>query len=70
MGIDIAGSTADLTKHMLAEPRRVGKIEVFVKMKGTAIAKDQKILEKTGDTCPVMRSIHPDIELAVTYAWT
>jgi putative redox protein len=70
MGIDITNSSADVTKHMLAEPRRVGKIEVALKMKSDACEKDQKILEKTGDNCPVMKSIHPGIQLAVNYIWS
>jgi putative redox protein len=70
MGIDIANSSADVTKHMLAEPRRVGKIEVTVKMKSNGTEKDQKILEKIGDNCPVIKSIHPDIELLINYDWS
>ena len=69
MGIDIAQSTADVTKHMLAEPRRVGKIEVAVTMRGNASEKDKVILEKTGDNCPVIKSLHPDIKVEATYTW-
>ncbi len=69
MGIDIAQSTADVTKHMLAEPRRVGKIEVAVTMRGKASEKDKVILEKTGDNCPVIKSLHPDIKVEATYTW-
>jgi putative redox protein len=69
LNVDIASATADVTKHMLGDPRRVGKIEVSVNLPGIESEKNKKILEKVGDNCPVMKSIHPDIEVALTYKW-
>jgi len=31
--------------------------------------KTKKILENTGRTCPVLYSLHPDIEKAITFKW-
>jgi putative redox protein len=67
--VDITNSKADVTKHMLSDPRRVGKIEVAVSLPENGNESDRKILEKTGDNCPVMKSIHPDIELVISYTW-
>ncbi len=67
--VDITNATADVTKHMLGDPRRVGKIEVSVILPGIESEKNKKILEKVGDNCPVMKSIHPDIELSLKYNW-
>jgi putative redox protein len=67
--VDITGSKAHVTKHMLSDPRRVGKIDVAVTLPANGSERDQKILEKTGDNCPVIKSIHPEIELVINYKW-
>jgi putative redox protein len=67
--VDISNAKADVTKHMLSDPRRVGKIEVAVTLPANASETDRKILEKTGDNCPVIKSIHPGIELMINYNW-
>ena len=70
MGIDLKGAKAEITKHMFAEPRRVGKIEVHLQLPGSGIdEKNRTILERVGDNCPVAKSIHPDIEFIATYTW-
>jgi uncharacterized OsmC-like protein len=69
LGVDITNSKANVTKHMLSDPRRVGKIEVEVTLPANGSEKDQKTLEKSGDNCPVMKSIHPGIELVINYKW-
>lgn len=67
--VDITNSKAEVTKHMLSDPRRVGKIEVSITLPANGSERDRKILEKTGDNCPVIKSIHPDIELVINYNW-
>ena len=70
MNVDITNATADITKHMFSDPRRVGKIEVAVSLPVIESENDKKILEKVGDNCPVIKSINPDIELAIDYKWS
>lgn len=67
--VDLSGSTAKVTKTMAANPRRISKIEIVMEMKGGASEKHQKILENTGNTCPVHYSLHPDIEKQIRYIW-
>lgn len=70
MNIDLKGTTAEIHKHMLADPRRVGRIEVHLKLPaGVVDQKDRVILERVGDNCPVAKSIHPDISFEATYTW-
>lgn len=71
MGIDLAGTTLQVQKHMLADPRRVGKIEVELGFPASLDLeeKDRVILQRVGDNCPVMKSIHPDLEVNVVYDW-
>ncbi|WP_041497763.1 OsmC family protein [Nonlabens marinus] len=68
--VDLAGSTAQVTKIMAAEPRRISKIEVQLSMKGNCDKRAQLILERVAQTCPVMNSLHPDIEKNIEFSWS
>ncbi|WP_298899765.1 OsmC family protein [uncultured Psychroserpens sp.] len=69
LGIDMAGTTAHVTKIMAAEPRRISKIEVVLDFPFEADKKVRIILERTANTCPVHYSLHPDIEKDITFNW-
>ena len=71
MNIDLSNTSIEVTKHMLAEPRRVGKIDVTLNFPATLQLeeKDRTILERVGDNCPVAKSLHPDLELNMVYNW-
>ena len=61
MDIDIAGTTAEVTKIMAADPRRVSEVHVAITFNKQLDDKTQKIFYNTALTCPVAKSIHPDI---------
>lgn len=69
MDVDMTGTTAEVTKTMASNPRRISKIEVVMELPFKVDEKTRKILENTGNTCPVLQSLHPDIEKAITYNW-
>ncbi|MEO6133921.1 MAG: OsmC family protein [Ginsengibacter sp.] len=69
MGVDITNATAKVTKHMASNPRRVARIEVEVTLPSLEKEADQVILERTGNLCPVAKSLHPDTELVLSYEW-
>lgn len=69
LGVDLKGSSAEVTKHMVADPRRISKIEVKLQLPGDVSDKNRKILEHTAKTCPVNQSLHPDIERAIEFHW-
>lgn len=69
MNIDLSGTTIDVTKYMLSNPRRIGKIEVTLHLPALKEEKDRLFFEEIGDGCPVMRSIHPDIQVVADYKW-
>ena len=73
MGFDLNDIKIDVEKIMKPDPRRVAGINLtfhFPKELENIDEKDKKILKHTGDTCPVMKSIHPDIEVNVNWgAW-
>jgi uncharacterized OsmC-like protein len=67
--VDLKGSTAEVTKVMNAEPRRIGAIEIIFDMLGTTDQKSKTILERTAMTCPVFLSLNPEIEKRITFNW-
>jgi uncharacterized OsmC-like protein len=70
MDIKLDGAKVEVTKVMMSEPRRIGKIVIAVTM--PALNLDEKtieILERVGRTCPVERSLHPDMELDISFNW-
>jgi putative redox protein len=71
MGIELAGTAVAITKHMLSDPRRIGKIDVVLSFPGSLQLeeKDRLILQRTGDNCPVAKSLHPDLEVHIVYNW-
>jgi uncharacterized OsmC-like protein len=67
--ININESTAEVTKIMNAEPRRIGAIEIVFEMKGNADEKNKTILERAAMTCPVFLSLNTDIEKRISFNW-
>jgi len=69
-GWKLDGATATVEKHMVADPdRRIGKLTVELRIPGRFGAQERAILEKTALTCPVQKSLHPKIEVPVTFHW-
>lgn len=67
--VDLSSSTAEVTKHMSANPRRISKIEIVLNLPSNVSEKQRKILVHTANTCPVHYSLHPDIEKVITFNW-
>ena len=68
MELDIEGTTAEVTKTMASDPRRISGVKVAVSVKGDILSeKERTILENAAKTCPVLQSIHPDIEKDITF---
>lgn len=69
MEIDLNDSSAEVTKIMQAEPRKISEIIVTFEMKISIDEKSKMILERAAMTCPVFLSLHPDIKKTVTFNW-
>lgn len=67
--IDIKGTTAEVTKIMASNPRRISKLEVIIHMANSHESKEIKILEAAAHGCPVGSSLHPDLEEIVTFVY-
>jgi len=69
--INITGTYAGVVKKMKDAPRRIGTIEVDVFMpERSYTSKERTILENAAKTCPVLRSLHPDLEEVIRFHWT
>ena len=69
MGIDLDGSSAEVTKVMQSDPRKIGKIIVALQMKGADDQRSRTVLELVGHHCPVALSLHPDLIQEITFSW-
>ncbi|RYJ42718.1 OsmC family protein [Flavobacterium beibuense] len=69
MEISLEGSTAEVTKTMEADPRRISKIKVVFNLKSNADEKSRELLERVAMRCPVHFSLHPDIEREIIFNW-
>ncbi len=69
LDVDFSKSTAEVTKVMGTEPRRITEIHVTFNMNIAVSDKNKTILEKTAMTCPVFHSLHPDVKKEVVFNW-
>jgi putative redox protein len=69
-GIELKGATVRVEKHMQSAPRRIARLPVEVRVAGTFTAEQRKLLETTAHSCPVHKSLHPDIEAPITVHWS
>lgn len=66
----IDGTTAEVTKVMYADPRRVGEIHIKMIFPNNNFSdKEKKIYENAAHTCPVAKSLHPDIKQQIEFVW-
>lgn len=69
LGIDLKGTTIDVTKIMQSEPRKVAKIIIVMNLPISESEKNKTILERSAMNCPVLLSLHPDLEKEITFNW-
>lgn len=69
MNIELNGLIVDVKKNMESNPRRISKIDVKVFFPPSLVLdeKDRIILQRTGDSCPVVKSLHPELVLNIEY---
>ena len=69
-GIDITGTKIEVTKEMATTtPRRIARLAVNIRVPGHLSPDDRQRLENAAHTCPVHRSLHPDIEVPIQFQW-
>lgn len=67
-GIDLAGMKITVGKEMTqTPPRRIARVNIEIWMPAGVVQDPD--FEKAAMTCPVIESMHPDIEKPVVFHW-
>jgi putative redox protein len=67
-GIKLDGTRVRIEKHMTqTPPRRISKLVVQFDFAAGIPPNRRSVLERSTSGCPVVRSIHPDIDVQVSY---
>ncbi|CAL1516942.1 OsmC family protein [Chitinophaga sp. MM2321] len=67
----IEGTKVSIQKIMGTEPRRITGVTIVFDFPGTHNLgeKEKTVLERAALTCPVAKSVHPDLVQDVTFNW-
>jgi putative redox protein len=70
MEIDLTGTTVKVTKEMVLAPiRRIGRLSVTFQMPRGLTPEQRQKLENAAMTCPVHKSLRPEVEIPVSFKW-
>jgi putative redox protein len=70
LNLDITGATATVEKQMTSTaPRRIQSLTVRIHVPHALSLEDQQKLERAAHTCPVHKSLHPDIDTPIEFTW-
>jgi putative redox protein len=68
-GLSLKGARARVTKEMQPSPRQIARLPVVVEMPAGLSAVDRKRLEAAAHTCPVHRSLSPEVQAPITFTY-
>jgi uncharacterized OsmC-like protein len=69
-GLDVRGMTARTEKLMTTEgPRRIRSLRTVLTLPLPTDHPQRVLLENAAHTCPVHKSLHPDIDAAIEFVW-
>ena len=66
---DLTNTQSSVKKIMGDNPRRIVEIHVKIEFSKSADSKIKTIIEKTALSCPVAKSLHPDIIQNISFIW-
>ena len=70
LDFDLTGATVTVEKEMSSTPpRRISRLNVAIRVPRTTSPENQQRLENAAHTCPVKKSIHPEIETPIEFVW-
>jgi len=70
-GIDLKGTWVDVSKEMITAPvRRIGTITVNFHMASGIPVDKRNLLEAAAHSCPVHKSLHPDVQMPIEFIYT
>lgn len=69
--INIDGTHIAIEKHMSTDlPRRITKLVAILSLPNGIEQNKRKTLEEIAHNCPVVKSLHPDIELDIQFRYS
>jgi putative redox protein len=69
-GIDFSSATFSVEKHMALKPvRRIGRLPVTIRMSAAISEENRVLLERVAHTCPVHKSLHPDVDAPISFVY-
>jgi putative redox protein len=70
LDLDITGTTATVEKEMTTtQPRRIASLAVKIHVPHSLSPEDKQKLERAAHTCPVHKSLHPDVQTPIEFTW-
>lgn len=67
--LDLSGLAFRAEKHMASNPRRIGAIPITLQMPKGLAPEQRRKLENAALTCPVHKSLDPEMEKVVTFVY-
>ena len=69
-GVELTGAHAEVSKEMITTPsRRIGALPLTVTLPASLPADYRAKLENAARTCPVHKSLHPDLKADITFVY-
>jgi len=68
-GLPWGNARAAVEKRMTAAPRRIGELVLAFEMPREVRPADRARFEEVARTCPVARSLHPDVKVPMEFRW-
>ncbi len=65
----ITGATGSVTKEMTSNPRKIASLPVELHLPKTLTDVQRKKCEAAAHTCPVHRSLHPDVKADIQFVY-
>ncbi len=70
LGVELKGTTATVEKDMATAPARmIGSLSVKIHVPHEVSEENRTKLERAAHTCPVHKSLHPDVRKPIEFTW-
>ena len=70
LSVDLAGATATVEKEMTSSPfRMIHQLTVRIRVPRAVSKENQTRLERAALTCPVAKTLNPDVQIPTEFTW-
>ena len=69
-GLSIANARAEVEKEMVSGPRRIGTLRVKISLPRNLTPEQRIKLETIARSCPVQKSLHPDVQVSINFEYS